>query len=77
LVSWLQLPALLEIASGYPGTTSSLTDVEEAVSRLCRTAKDAGYKLDEFLTLLNKDQVHLDVHLNKDQQAKPPASTTA
>ena len=71
LLSWLQLPALLEIASEYPGGTSSLADVEETISKLSRAAKDAGYKLEEFLTLLNKNQIRLD----KDQQTKPPART--
>jgi hypothetical protein len=73
LISWLQLPALLEIASERPGGTSSLANVEETVAKLCRAAKDAGYKLDEFLTLLNKNQIHVD----KEQQAKPSAGTTA
>ncbi len=51
LLCWVQLPALLEIAAQDAGTMRSLKEIEATVSQAARMAKEAGYKVEEFLKL--------------------------
>jgi hypothetical protein len=53
LVSWLQLPALLEIADHDLSQTNSLREIEATVSRACQAIRQAGYDLDKYLALSN------------------------
>jgi hypothetical protein len=55
LLSWLQLPALLEIAQQDSGESRSITEVEALVSRACRTAEEAGYNVEKYLSLSKDD----------------------
>ena len=48
LLSWIQLPALIEIARQDVVNLSSINEIELTVSRACSAAEDAGYKLDEY-----------------------------
>ena len=52
LLSWLQLPALLEIAQQEAEESRSIGELEDAVSNACQAAKDAGYELGSFLSLM-------------------------
>ena len=49
LLSWLQLPALLEIARQYPAESRSMSKVEAVVSRACRAAEEAAYSVEVYL----------------------------
>jgi hypothetical protein len=54
LLCWVQLPALLEIAGQDSVDARSIGKIETAVSKICRAAKDAGYKVEEYLGLLKR-----------------------
>jgi hypothetical protein len=56
LLSWLQLPALLEIARQGSEEWLSVSEVELVVSRACRAAGDARYNVEAYLSLLKDDQ---------------------
>jgi hypothetical protein len=56
LLSWIQLPALIEIARQDVVNLPSIKDIEVAVSRACSLAEDSGYKLDEYLKLSSEHQ---------------------
>jgi hypothetical protein len=49
LISWLQLPALIEIAREGAGAAKGVSEVEAAVVEDCRVAQVSGYKLDAYL----------------------------
>ena len=51
LLSWMQLPALLEIARHDAVKPSSINRIELAVSRACSVAEEAGYRLDKYLDI--------------------------
>ena len=51
LLSWMQLPALLEIARHDTVKPSSINKIELAVSRACSVAEEAGYRLDKYLEI--------------------------
>jgi hypothetical protein len=55
LLSWVYLPALLEIARHDVVKLSSINEIELAVARACSLAEDAGYRLDEYLKLRSGD----------------------
>jgi hypothetical protein len=55
LLSWLQLPALLEIAQQNTGESRSISEVEAVVSKACRAAEVAGYNVEAYLSLLKDD----------------------
>lgn len=55
LLSWIQLPALLEIARHDVVKLSSINEIEIALSRARSAAEDAGYKLDRYLKLRSGD----------------------
>jgi hypothetical protein len=48
LLSWTQLPALMESAR-QSADSSSIEDIEAVVSKSCTAADDAGYKLQAYL----------------------------
>jgi hypothetical protein len=48
MLSWMQLPALLELVSGKP-TKLTLEGVEACVAASSKDAADAGYNLDKLL----------------------------
>lgn len=50
LVTWLQLPALLQIAQQNPGDVQDIVEVETLVSDACRIAGETGYNLEKFLS---------------------------
>jgi hypothetical protein len=50
LLSWLQLPSLLEIARQDSGESRSIREVEAVVSRACRTAEEAAYTVEAYLS---------------------------
>jgi hypothetical protein len=56
LLSWLQLPALLEIAQQDSGELRSISEVEAVVTRGCRAAKEAGYNVEAYLNQLKISQ---------------------
>jgi hypothetical protein len=51
LLCWVQLPALLEIAGQDSVDARSISKIEAAVSRMCRAARKAGYRLEQYLSL--------------------------
>jgi hypothetical protein len=53
LLSWTQLPALMESALQSTDQTSSLKDIEAVVSKAYIAANDAEYKLHVYLNLLH------------------------
>jgi hypothetical protein len=57
LLSWLQLPALLEIAQQDSSESRSITKVEAVVARACRAAEVAGYNVEAYLSLLKDEKV--------------------
>jgi glycosidase len=57
LMCWLQLPALMEIACQDSTSTRSMSEIEAAISKACRAARDAGYELDVFLDLLSGNPI--------------------
>jgi hypothetical protein len=57
LLSWLQLPALLEIAQQNSGESRSINEVEAVVSKTCRAAEVAGYNVETYLSLLKDEKV--------------------
>ena len=59
LLSWLQLPALLEIAQQNSGESRSINEVEAVVSKTCRAAEVAGYNVETYLSLLKDEKVVL------------------
>ena len=56
LLCWVQLPSLLEIALTDPSHTAPLREIEAGVGKACIAAKDAGYKLREYLSLMQNVQ---------------------
>jgi hypothetical protein len=52
LLSWVQLPALMQIAQQPAGESKAIADLEEAISRAGRAATQSGYNLDAYLKLL-------------------------
>ena len=57
LLSWLQLPALLEISQSDSGESRSIGELEATVSRACQRAEDVGYNLEEYLGAVKRDRV--------------------
>ncbi len=55
LLSWIQLPALVEIAGKKSGGSRAIGEIKKAVVRACRVAENAGYKLDGFLDLMSSE----------------------
>jgi hypothetical protein len=53
LLSWIQLPALLEAARHDAVKLSSINEIEQAVSRACSVAEEARYRLDEYIDISN------------------------
>ncbi len=51
LLCWVQLPALLEIAGQDSIDSRSISKIETTVSKSCRAARDAGYRLEQYLNL--------------------------
>jgi Alpha amylase, catalytic domain len=51
LLCWVQLPALLESAGRDSVDSRSISKIETTVSKICRAARDAGYKVEEYLSL--------------------------
>jgi hypothetical protein len=51
LLSWVQLPALVEIAQQDSATLGLIAGLEAAIAKDCHAAQDAGYKLDAYLSL--------------------------
>jgi len=49
LLCWLQLPSLIKVAEPNVEETVSLQEIERAVLRACKDAKDAGYSLTTYL----------------------------
>ncbi len=49
LLCWLQLPALLKIAHLSSHKLESIIKLEDLLGKASRSAKDAGYKLNEYL----------------------------
>jgi hypothetical protein len=49
LVSWLQVPALIDIARRGAGAGTAIGEVEAAVTKECRVAQESGYKLETYL----------------------------
>jgi hypothetical protein len=49
LLCWLQLPVLLKIAHQNSHTLESIIKLEDPIGEACRSAKNAGYKLSEYL----------------------------
>ena len=71
LVTWLQLPALVEIAQGGSAQPHSMREIEAAVAKACRAARASGYKLDTYLNLMDPEpREQLPIRL-----LKPDAST--
>jgi hypothetical protein len=56
LLSWLQLPALLEIAQHDSGESHSISEIEAVISRASRAAKEAGYNVEAYLSLVKISQ---------------------
>ncbi len=52
MLSWVQLPALMEIALQNAGESKAIANLEKAISRVCHAATEAGYNLDAYLKLL-------------------------
>jgi hypothetical protein len=57
LLSWLQLPALLEFACQDTSKPGSLHEIETIVARACRAAENAGYNLDTYLGLVHEKPI--------------------
>ena len=57
LLSWSQLPALLEIARHDAFKPSAIEKIEDGIAKACLAASDAGYKLDTYLELLASEKV--------------------
>ena len=57
LLSWFQLPALLEIARHDAFKPSAIEKIEDGIAKACLAASDAGYKLDTYLELLASEKV--------------------
>jgi hypothetical protein len=57
MLSWVQLPALIEIAQQDADPSHALGGAEAAISKACRAATEAGYDLDIYLSLLSSDRV--------------------
>jgi len=49
LLTWLQLPALIEIAQRGAGQSDSIRELEATVAASCKTAKSAAYNLSTYL----------------------------
>ena len=49
ILCWLQLPALIEIAQQNQGKLESISRLEVPLGEASRSAKNAGYKLSEYL----------------------------
>jgi len=49
LVSWLQVPVLIDIARRGAGAVKAIGDVEATVAKECRVAQESGYNLDRYL----------------------------
>jgi Alpha amylase, catalytic domain len=50
LISWLQVPALIEVAQQSSGVVKGIGEVEAAVVENCRVARASGYNLDKYLS---------------------------
>ncbi len=53
MLTWIQLPALMEIALQNAGESKAIADLEKAISLVCHAATEAGYNLDAYLKLLS------------------------
>ena len=51
MLTWVQLPALMEIALENAGESKAIADLEKAISLFCHAATEAGYNLDAYLKL--------------------------
>ena len=56
LLSWAQLPSLLELARHEAFKPSAIGKIEDGITKACLAATDAGYKLDAYLKLLTSEQ---------------------
>jgi Alpha amylase, catalytic domain len=50
MISWLQLPALIEIARRGGGAGKAIAELEAGVVEDCRVAAESGYQLDTYLS---------------------------
>jgi hypothetical protein len=57
LLTWIQLPALLEIAQQSTGESKAIADLEDAISRASHAATQSGYNLDTYLKVLSGEPV--------------------
>ena len=57
MLSWVQLPELIEIAQQNADPSQALSQAEAAISKACHAAGTAGYNLDTYLGLLSSDGV--------------------
>jgi hypothetical protein len=53
MLTWIQLPVLMEIALQNAGESKAIADLEKAISLVCHAATEAGYNLDAYLKLLS------------------------
>jgi hypothetical protein len=56
MLSWVQLPALIEITQQDADQSHALGEVEADISKACRAATTAEYNLDTYLSLLSGKQ---------------------
>jgi hypothetical protein len=57
LLTWVQLPTLMEIAQQPAGESKAIADLEEAISRASHAATQSGYNLDTYLKVLSGEPV--------------------
>jgi hypothetical protein len=57
MLSWSQLPSLLEIAHHDAFKPAAIGKIEDGITKACLAATDAGYKLDAYLKLVTSEKV--------------------
>ena len=72
MISWLQLPALIEIARRGAGAEKAIAELEVGLVEDCRVAAGSGYKLETYLSAwrpkpvkVSKEDVKRDVVTTK------------
>lgn len=73
MLSWVQLPALLEIARQDSGRSTSISEVEVFVSKACRAVESVGYNLDLYLETLTDEHAEktpVNISTPKDESYK-------
>ncbi|WP_158750189.1 alpha-amylase family glycosyl hydrolase [Acidobacterium sp. S8] len=74
MLSWMQLPALLEISEQGANQPQSLTEVEAAVTAACHAITKAGYTLDKMLPPVTKKD---EKTVPKSEKVEPSAELAA